>query len=209
MRQFNLNKFKAGQKALTRDGRTVTFIATCEECSTDSQLIVLIEGKHKCSTCGLDGKYTKSTTQTDDYDLVSMVPRHQALIDAYDPEDTWQVLYDETIWELVHGNPIWSETSDYRIHPHNSLIKAHKEGAKIESYIAGEWVEESTINWSENTQYRIKPKSKITKTVYEWLWRDSNGHWFTHTPLLTEERAKKHFGKSAYAKTGRSWEVDV
>lgn len=199
---FDLEAFKKGHKALTRDGRVATFIGVCEECSELHQLIIHIERKKYTSALQESGTLFESALSA--VDLVSMVSRHQHLIDAYDPEDTWQINIGG-VWCVI-SEPEWFEDFDYRLHPHNDLIKAHKNGAKIESYIVGEWIEEPTIDWHADTQYRIKPK---TKTIYEWIWQNNQGSWVMADIISTEEEAAKYYSPYKYMKTGRSWEVEV
>lgn len=131
MKPFDLEAFKAGQKALTRDGRVATFIGVCEECSELHQLIIHIERKKYTSALQESG--TLFETALSAVDLVSMVSRHQALIDAYNPEDTWQFReshYQQT-WTTCIATPEWNEYHYYRIHPNNDLIKAFKSGKEI------------------------------------------------------------------------------
>jgi hypothetical protein len=60
--------------------------------------------------------------------------------------------------------------------------------------------------WHEDSQYRIKP---TTKTIYEWMYRSKGStKWAIREILLSEEEAKRHFGRHEYRKTGRSWEVE-
>jgi hypothetical protein len=73
---FNLETFKAGQKALTQDGRVATFVGVCKECPERNKLIVLIKGFETPVHFYLDGKV--SLQKQSSYDLVSMVSRHQA-----------------------------------------------------------------------------------------------------------------------------------
>ena len=209
---FDLEKFKAGQKALTRNGRVATFVGVCEDCEDSYKLIVHLCSDYETISYFLDGYFYKYIE--DMYDLVSMVSRHQALIDSYDPEDTWQwSRIGENDWAAV-VTPSWDEKLDYRLHPHNDLIKAHKNGAKVESYICGEWIEEPAIDWYEDTQYRIKsePKTK-TKTVYEWIHEANVGNVNYFVSLWVADEDIEHlFGldtpKQKY-KTGRSWETGV
>ena len=69
---FNLEEFKAGRKAYTRDGKIATFIGICDECSEEFKLIVHIEGYTECITHCLNGNYTKNGTGRKT-DLISMV----------------------------------------------------------------------------------------------------------------------------------------
>ena len=207
---FDLEAFKNGQKALTRDGRKVTYAGWCDGLDV-YHLIAHIEGNSYVSTYTPEGK--NNNTYDSRADLVSMVPRHQHLIDSYKPEDTLQfknLKYPLQGWIECSGRPEWNEDYDYRIHPHNDLIKAWKKGAKIEAYIVGDWVEERNPDWYEDTQYRIKP---ATKTVHEWIYEASVGNvnYFVST-WLTDENVEYFFGidtpKQKY-KTGRSWEVEA
>ena len=235
---FNLEAFKAGQKALTRDGRVATFVGICKECHSRSRLCVHIQGCGHLYTYFESGIYPDET-QLSPRDLVSMVSRHQSLIDSYDPEDTWQASSQHGEWEtIVAGEPMWFESSEYRIHPHNDLIKAQRNGAIIEK-----WVEAYHPTWftcygapicDEDATYRVMPEEhktkafmkgyantlKIlnkrackakptTKTIYEWMVRGEFGYWHLNGLLLTEDEAAKEFAEYEYKKTGRDWEVEV
>jgi hypothetical protein len=102
--------------------------------------------------------------------------------------------------------PDWDERVTYRLHPHNELIQAHRNGAKIQAYIVGDWIEEPNPDWYEDTKYRIKPKTKI---IYEWMFKSKfKDKWMIEEILLDEEEAKLCFAGLAYRKTGRSWEVE-
>lgn len=54
MQPFNLEAFKAGQKALTRDGRVATFVGICEECPNKEQLIAYIDWSDGSTWTDLD-----------------------------------------------------------------------------------------------------------------------------------------------------------
>lgn len=168
MKPFDLEAFKAGQKALTRDGRVATFIGVCEECSKLYYLIIHIEGEKCTSVVQKSG--TLFETATSAVDLVSMVSRHQALIDSYDPEDMWQVKINDK-WDNLHVKPLWAEEREYRLHPHNDLIKAYKKGAKIEcKHKDKEWRDASSDDiryWYEYAEYRIKPEPESTYPIYK------------------------------------------
>ena len=209
MKPFNLEAFKKSQKALTRDGRVASFAGICEQCEIYSQLLALLEGDDQVMFFSLDGKFEQSIGEynTSRYDLVAMASRHQALIDSYNPEDTWQYLV-AVEWVTCKAKPAFDEYHEYRLHPHNDLIKEWKKGAKIEAYIVDNWVEEPNPDWYEDTQYRIKPEQK-TKTVYEWLYKIEADRYQLHPYLMDEEEAKVNFGKYAHKKTGRSWEVEI
>lgn len=211
--KFNLEAFKAGQKALTRDGRVATFVGICEECgSFQRKLVANIKDNIGTTSYSLGGRVYP--TGHSNKDLVSMVSRHQHFIDSYDPEDTWQwSRIGKNAW-AADATPSWDEKLDYRLHPHNDLIKAQRNGAKIESYIYGEWIEEPAIDWYEDTQYRIKSEPK-TKTVYEWVHEANVGNvnYFVSS-WVADEDVEHFFGLDATKqkyKTGRScggWKYD-
>jgi hypothetical protein len=138
---------------------------------------------------------------------------HQDLIDIYQDGQAWQYRNDsDADWvdlstRFVYRQPAWKKDTQYRLHPHNDLIQAHRNGAKIQVYIHGDWVEEPDPDWYVYTQYRIKP---ITTTVYEWMYKhNSNDNWFIAAMIMSEERAKVELSNYKYRKTGRSWEVEV
>lgn len=237
---FDLEAFKKGHKALTRDGRVATFIGVCEECSELHQLIIHIERKKY--TLALQESGTLFESALSAVDLVSMVSRHQALIDAYDPEDTWQfckqTTYYGTDWETCTGTPEWNEDEQYRIHPHNDLIKAQRNGAIIEKWVEAHrpcWFTcYGEPDWDEKATYRVMPEEEKTaafmrgytktlkvlnksqssttkpktKKVYEWMCKAGSGNWVIQPVLYTEEQAYEQKWIE-YKKTGRSWEVEV
>ena len=131
---------------------------------------------------------------------------HQELIDSYQEGQAWQYKSKRSaVWQDITSTPMWGETLDYRLHPYNDLIQAHRNGAEIQAYIVGDWVDEPNPDWHEDTQYRIKPE---TKTVYEWMCKARHsGAWFL--AINTEDEAKVLFPDNERYKTGRSWEVEV
>jgi hypothetical protein len=138
---------------------------------------------------------------------------HQDLMDSYQDGQAWQYrINDGADWvnlftRVVYQKPAWKEYIQYRLHLHNGLIQAHRNGAKIQVYICGDWVEEHNPDWYEDTKYRVKP---ATKTVYEWMFKlKFNSKWMVETLLMDEEEVKNYFDVYKYQKTGRSWEVEV
>lgn len=211
MQPFNLEAFKAGQKALTRGGRIATFVGICEQCEDVSKLLAVVDNNGYTTNYTLNGRFGKSESSLD---LISMVSRRQHLIYSYDPEDTWQCKAEGLEWLTLNTDllPSFDDQYEWRVHPHNALIKAHKNGAKIESYICGEWIEVPTIDWYEDTQYRIKSEPK-TKTVYEWIHgANVGGISYFVSSWVADEDVEYFFGldapKQKY-KTGRSCEVEV
>jgi hypothetical protein len=138
---------------------------------------------------------------------------HQDLIDSYQDGQVWQYRHNiNAKWlnlsnHLTSWQPDWEEDTQYRLHPHNDLIQAHRNGAKIQAYIGGDWIEEPNPDWYEDTEYRIKP---ATKTIYEWMFKPKlSNDWVITSALMSEEEAKGPFVECEYHKTGRSWEVEV
>lgn len=170
---FNLERFKAGQKALTREGHVATFVGICEKCENFYRLLVLIEGDDQVTSYSLNGEMHNciGTYSASRYDLVSMVSRHQHLIDSYDPEDTWQIKTNSGVWCNMGLDHLWTEERDYRLHPHNDLIKAYKKGAKIECKHKGDkWRDASSDDiraWYEEAEYRIKQEPEFTYPIYK------------------------------------------
>lgn len=205
---FNLEAFKAGQKALTRDGQQVTFVSYSPECTLANLCVKIF---NHLTLMHSDGTYHESGTESR-YDLVSMVSRHQALIDSYDPEDMWQISFDKgkTWRDLDHEIKEWLDTFDYRIHPHNDLIKAYKKGAKIEK-LAGEfgkgYVDDLNPTWEEYGCYRIKPELQ-TKTVYEWVYMLQGMKRFEFIAFADGDTIKYGEPPIFAMKTGRSWEFE-
>ena len=165
---FDLEAFKAGQKALTRLGNIVEYVGFCSKCTEGNRLI----GYVNCGNVWVSRYYENGRHNKDhesEFDLVSMVSRHQALIDSYNPEDTWQCKAEGLEWVTLNTDlhPSFDDKYEWRLHPHNDLIKAWKKGAKIEAYIVGDWVEEPNPDWYEDTQYRIKPESEFVYPLYK------------------------------------------
>lgn len=188
---FNLEAFKAGQKALTRDRRLATFVGFCEECDGFRSLVysAYSEDSFRTSlvTTSKDGLFL-NYGQNSKYDLVSMVSRHQHLIDSYDPEDTWQFLQLD-YWASYHQGvePEWNENSNYRLHPHNDLIKAWKKGAKIQvSKNEQYWHDNENPEWNEKLHYRIKPEYEFTYPIYKK--NKETGDLFRFTALTVARR---------------------
>lgn len=156
---FNLEAFKAGQKAIhvnsfSKD--TVSFL------TVSSKGLIVFEYD--------DGVVTISTLKTME-DCYVMVSRHQHLIDSYDPEDTWQIKTNSGVWCNMGLDHLWTEERDYRLHPHNDLIKAYKKGAKIECKHKGDkWRDASSDDiraWYEEAEYRIKQEPEFTYPIYK------------------------------------------
>ena len=195
---FDLEAFKAGQKALTRDGRVATFVGFCKECDFNFKVMVHIENDGRCFPYKADGVFFNIN---DNMNLVSMISQHQELIDNYNPEDTWQIKIDN-IWCKIY-EPEWFEDYEYRLHPHNDLIKAFKHGAKIQflNYYR-EWEDCKDPSWSEYAQYRIKPEQVIHCLCY------NPGHVhgeFSWSPSL----ATKELAVANGWKIIQEWEVSV
>jgi hypothetical protein len=140
---------------------------------------------------------------------------HQYLIDSYREGQAWQYttaslrgLYLSIKNQDEWVEPSWDECIVYRLHPHNELIQEHRNGAKIQTYVCGSWIEEYNPDWYEDSQYRVKPN---TKTVYEWMFMSKLSYaWELEALLLSEEGAGEFYGDAyKYRKTGRSWEVEV
>jgi hypothetical protein len=150
----------------------------------------------------------------DDYNKdvwTEVKPRHvhQDLIDSYQEGQLWQFKGpNQKDWDSVLiSKPRWCPSSNYRLHPHNDLIQAHRNGAKIQYYGMEGWTDVLSPNWDTDTQYRIKPSTKI---VYEWIYKTNfTSDWEISPVLKTEEEAKDFFDRCKYKKTGRSWEVEV
>jgi hypothetical protein len=74
-------------------------------------------------------------------------------MDTYQDGQAWQYRIDDAAdWlnlftQFVYQQPAWNEDTQYRLHPHNDLIQAHRNGAKIQAYICGDWVEEPNPDW--------------------------------------------------------------
>jgi hypothetical protein len=135
---------------------------------------------------------------------------HQDLIDSYREGQVWQcrtVNYEN--WVDLDTPPSWIPAVEYRLHPHNDIIQAYRNGAEIQLYADGKWLDVVEPFWIERTEYRVKPKA--TKTVYEWVVKDRDSvGWVIIDRLLTEDEIKAEAcADDVYFKTGRFFEVEV
>jgi hypothetical protein len=139
---------------------------------------------------------------------------HQDLMDSYQDGQAWQCATKSSQGSYMNiknqdrwVEPSWDKCIMYRLHPHNTLIQAHLNGAEIQVHNCGNWVREPNPCWYEDNQYRIKP---VVKTVYEWMYKTTlSTNWMFEDSPMSEEEAKNHFGEYDYRKTGRSWEIEV
>jgi hypothetical protein len=138
---------------------------------------------------------------------------HQDLIDSYQDGQAWQYkmagedAYSDCKKNGVWVEPKWGARKTYRLHPHNELIQAHNNSAKIQAYVCGDWVEEPYPDWYEDTKYRIAPTKEFV-LIYEWRFKTPGG-WMIESLLMSEKDAKVYFERHEYQKTGRYWEVEV
>ena len=172
-KKFDLELFKTGMLARNRAGELVKFIGVCPRCVSQEQLVAYIEGQDYVSLYQLDGTYMDKHPRP--RDLVSMVSRHQELIDSYDPLNTYQIDSDEggDGWTTLKEVPQWLECRDYRLHPHNSLIIAHSNGAKIQVFdydganTEQYWHNDPNPTWDTNLKYREHTEPEFTYPIYK------------------------------------------
>lgn len=156
---FNLEAFKAGQKAYLIEGKCFRYVFTTSEGR------ICVEYETVLPLCDKVQVYHLETLKK-----AHMVSCHQHLIDSYNPEDTWQLKSNSGIWCNMDLDPLWTEERDYHLHPHNDLIKAWKKGAKIEMSSDGiEWEDSEEPAWNEEWHYRIKPESEFTYPIYKQI----------------------------------------
>jgi hypothetical protein len=102
--------------------------------------------------------------------------------------------------------PRWVKRLEYRLHPHNDLIQAHRNGTKIQHFnqIRNVWVYDAEPKWHESWVYRVKPETNV---VYEYLVQYYEAGNFDML-LSTEDKASEEFQHYyKYIKTNRSWEI--
>jgi hypothetical protein len=174
--------------------------------------------RYQFSDTDCDVDYKWAYLNEDVWEEVKPRHIHQDLIDSYQEGQAWQFKrINQESWEncvlllkQMWFEPHWEELYTYRLHPHNDLIQAHRNGAKIQAYIVGDWVDEAHPDWYEDTQYRIQPS---TKTVYEWIHSTSLGMAYGYrTVFLHDDDVESYFGSDNYpykAKTGNSREVEA
>lgn len=83
---FNLEQFKSGTPAYTRDGRKATFVGICEDCRKDSQLVVNLSDSGTPDSYYLSGEVSNAFTSNSD--LVSMQNSFEH-IKSGDPVMVW------------------------------------------------------------------------------------------------------------------------
>jgi hypothetical protein len=211
---FDLERFKAGDIALTRDGREAKFLYYDESIKEkDFRLGAVANGQVLLLHASGWGEAPEKEFKTR-HDLVAMKPKahkHQALMDSYQEGQAWQ--WDDGdgsgwrnrlhkgLWE----EPSWDERLEYRLHPHNDLIQAFNLGAEIE-YLEStdKWGKAARPSWREDLEYRIKPK---TKMLYQWAYKTKSMVWVLHPKLMDEEHAAEVFHACEYKKTAVCIEV--
>ena len=82
MKPFDLEAFKKGQKALTRDGRVATFVGVCENCGPWHRLFAHIKGETLARNYFGDGTYANQL-EPHCLDLVLVGDDTQELIEAH------------------------------------------------------------------------------------------------------------------------------
>lgn len=193
---FDLDKFKAGMKAkwgkeLIKYTYTATNGLICFELEDGHP----VHAELKCLI-----------------DTATMISRHQHLIDTYNPSNCYQCKYpDEDSW-FDRCDDQWLECLDYRIHPHNDLIKAWKKGAKIlvesnERRLAGDtmfkrFVDDPHPTWDENKEYRIKLEPTIHCLAY-----DAKRFNHEQTTAVRARVVKKEVAQANGLKIIQEWEV--
>lgn len=110
--RFNIEDFKKGMPATTRDGRNAAFIGICEQCGEDYQLAAHVEGRLNVTEYFLDGKFKKEFGH--ELDLISM----------YHPAQDWPV--DTKVW-------CWGEGKHCKVARHF----AKYENGKLYAYEGG------------------------------------------------------------------------
>lgn len=75
MSTFDLEQFKAGRPAITRDGEEAYFVAINTRAVPHNQLIAHIDGHRAAVELSLDGKFSPNGEDSN-YDLVAMAPQH-------------------------------------------------------------------------------------------------------------------------------------
>lgn len=63
---FDLEAFKTGTPAYTRDGRKATFVGICERCEINSKLLAYIEGSPQVAQLFLDGRFDEYMDEPED-----------------------------------------------------------------------------------------------------------------------------------------------
>jgi hypothetical protein len=174
--------------------------------------------RYQFSDTDCDVDYKWAYLNEDVWEEVKPRHIHQDLIDSYQEGQAWQRTANNwsNNWiDLKNDDgscrtPDWTDSCKYHLHPHNELIQAHRNGAKIQAYIVGDWVEEANPDWYEDIKYHIQPSTKI---VYEWIHSTSLGMAYGYrTVFLHDDDVESYFGSDHYsykAKTGRSWEAEV
>ena len=163
---FNLEAFKAGQKALTRDGRVATCVVICEECEKSRGLVYRTYCNERYAesvfVISLEGNFYSNGMEST-LDLVSMVSRHQMLIDAW--HNGAQIegrLTPYSEWVYLQY-PKWDEDKEYRIKPEPKTKTVyewiHAETVGNTTYYVVSWIaDDDIVNFfgTDNPKHRYK-----------------------------------------------------
>ena len=128
MNGFDLEAFKQGVNALDREGNEWRYVGTLTGNDIDHPIAAQKIGDlFDLETFTNNGFSVIGNTSPSD--LVSMVSRHAELKKTYVEGDVWQHRpHESEPWETLEQEPQWLDVFDYRIHPLNDFIKAHKDG---------------------------------------------------------------------------------
>jgi hypothetical protein len=138
-------------------------------------------------------------------------PHHYSYGDAWqfshrDKPNDWINCCNE---ESQFYRPYFAASYNWRLHPHNELVKAYSNDAIIEYFndYEGKWEVAQYPAWNPEIQYRVQPVSTTLPIYYEYAALTDNDTWVLSAILLTEEEAQSYFsGYQEYTKTGRSWQ---
>lgn len=105
MSEFNLEEFKAGRNAITRDGREVEFRYYCNDCVDRAKIYTKVKGHDELTNFFDNGRFLFEGEHY--FDLVAMAPKTVTkYINVYKDEEDYlsgEVLYDSPGEAIAHG----------------------------------------------------------------------------------------------------------
>ena len=165
MNGFDLEAFKQGVNALDREGNEWRYVGTLTGNDIDHPIAAQKIGDlFDLETFTNNGFSVIGNTSPSD--LVSMVSRHAELKKTYVEGDVWQHRpHESEPWETLEQEPQWLDVFDYRIHPLNDFIKAHKADEKVmwQDAIIGKSFDWDHPKWEPANFSKKKKKDKSHK----------------------------------------------
>lgn len=103
--RFNLEQFKNGRRAKTRDGETIRFIAYVPEANEDWRLVAFNETTKEVQSYAEDGRVYVGEENSSD--LIAMDPKIVELWAVYDPTGKFRSGFDSEYAARQYYPDLW------------------------------------------------------------------------------------------------------